>query len=53
MNSGLLGTKGCFNYISLLSSLKAMLKDKSVLEQVQSISSRVQTDGIMTDFCDG
>lgn len=30
-----------------------MLKDKSVLEQVQSISFRVRTDGIMTDFCDG
>ena len=30
-----------------------MLKDKGILEQVQSSSSRVRTDGIMMDFCDG
>ena len=36
-----------------MSTLKALLKDTGVLEQVLSSSSRVRTDGIMNDFCDG
>lgn len=42
-----------FQYIPLLSSLKSLLSDVSILDEIQQCSARVHTDGIIEDVCDG
>ena len=42
-----------FQYIPLLSSLKQLLSDESIVEQVDYCPQRVHSDGILEDFCDG
>ena len=42
-----------FQYVSLLSSLKSLLSDHTILDQIEHCPSRVREDGILEDFCDG
>ena len=42
-----------YQYVPLLPSLKKLLRDKSVLEQVESCEQRVHDNGQIQDFCDG
>ena len=42
-----------FQYIPLLDTLKALLSDVSIIEQVFDSWKRVRSDGIIEDFCDG
>ena len=42
-----------FQYIPLLSSLKSLLSDVSIPDEVEQCSARVHTDGIIEDVCDG
>ena len=39
-----------YQYVPLLTSLQA---DSSVLEEIYQLPSRVQTDGLIEDVCDG
>jgi len=42
-----------YQYVPLLASLKALLSDRSVQEQVQQLPERVSSDGTIKDFRDG
>jgi len=42
-----------YQYVPLLVSLKALLCDLSVQEQIQQLPKRIHKDGRIEDFCDG
>ena len=42
-----------YHYVPLLSSLKRLLQDKSVVKEIDTCKSRVRTNGYVEDFCDG
>ena len=42
-----------YQYIPLLSSLQRLLRDKSVLKQVETCKERIHNDGRIEDICDG
>ena len=42
-----------YQYIPLLTSLKALLCDSSIQEQIQQLPNRFHKDGRIEDFCDG
>ena len=42
-----------YQYVPLLSSLRSLLSDPSIIDQVEQCQSRVHTDGIIEDVCDG
>ena len=37
----------------LLASLHKLLKDSTVLEQIDTCSQRIRTDNVIEDYCDG
>ena len=45
--------KTAFHYVPLLSSLKSILRDKNVLDQVLTTNLRIRNDGYFEDYCDG
>ena len=42
-----------YQYVPLLSSLRSLLSDPSVMDQVEQCEHRVRTNGILEDVCDG
>ena len=42
-----------FQYVPLLSSLKRLLSDHTVFDQIEQCPSRVHKEGMLEDFCDG
>ena len=42
-----------YQYVPLLLSLKALLNDTSIQEQLQKLPERMHQDGKIEDFCDG
>lgn len=40
-------------YVPLISSLKKLLCDESVLEEIENSPNRIRNDGKIEDFCDG
>ena len=42
-----------YQYVPLLLSLKSLLSDPSVLEQVEQCPLRVRRSGVLDDVCDG
>lgn len=42
-----------YHYIPLFSSLKQLLIDDTVIEQIEQCSSRIRSDNKLSDFCDG
>lgn len=42
-----------FQYIPLLKSLKQLLNDSSILDEIAKVPQRVHSDGVMEDICDG
>ncbi len=49
----LIEVQDTYQYVSLLSSLKSLVADPTVLEQIDQCPSRVRHDGILEDYCDG
>ena len=54
------GSKSCvkerhdtFQYVPFFSTLKQLLHDESVLEQIEQSPNRIHTDGFIEDICDG
>lgn len=42
-----------YHYVPLLPTLKSLLEDPTVLEQIDDFPLRVRNDGIFEDYCDG
>ena len=42
-----------FQYIPLLSTLKRLLCDNSILDEIENCPNRIHSDNIIEDFCDG
>ena len=42
-----------FHYISVLKTLKVLLQDDSIREEICNCNKRVRRDGSLEDFCDG
>ena len=42
-----------YQYISLLASLKSLLSDSSIMDEVEQCPLRVRSDGLIEDYCDG
>ena len=42
-----------YQYVPLLSSLRSLLSDSSVIEEIDKFPQRVRTDDKLEDFCDG
>ena len=42
-----------YQYVPLLSSLRSLLSDPSVMDQVEQCQHYIRTDGIIEDVCDG
>ena len=42
-----------YQYVPLLSSLRSLLSDPSIIDQVEQCQSCVHTDGVVEDVCDG
>lgn len=49
----LIMTQDTYQYVPLLSSLHSLLRDPSVIDQIDQCPSRIHTDGIIEDICDG
>ena len=45
--------RDAYQYIPFLSSLKALLLDSTIIEEIQKCPERYHKDGKMEDFCDG
>lgn len=46
-------TKDKYYYIPLLSTVAQLLRDDSVLQQINESSDHIRQDGLIEDFCDG
>lgn len=42
-----------YQYVPLLSSLKALLQDSTIMEQIEQCPHRIRKDGLIEDICDG
>ena len=42
-----------YQYVPLLESLRILLSDPTVIEQIEQCQNRIRTDGTLQDFCDG
>ena len=42
-----------YQYVPLLPSLRKLLRDTTVLEQIEQLPKRINQDGKIEDFCDG
>ena len=42
-----------YQYIPIFSTLRKLLSDSTVAEQIEGFSSRICKDGLIEDFCDG
>ena len=49
----LIEKQNSYQYVPLLPSLRSLLSDSSVVDEVDQCPSRVHTDGIIEDVCDG
>ena len=49
----LIKTQDSYQYVPLLSSLRSLLTDPSVIDEIYQCPSRIHTDGIIEDVCDG
>ncbi len=52
MKRRLIEKQGTYQYVSLLSSLRTLLRDPSVIDEIEQCPSRVCSNGILQDFCD-
>ena len=42
-----------YQYVPLLLSLKALISDKTVNDEIEKLPERIHNDGLLEDFCDG
>ena len=49
----LIKTYDSYQYVPLIPSLRALLSDPSVIDEIEQCPSRVRNDGVLEDFCDG
>ena len=42
-----------YQYVPLLSKLKALISEKTVNNEIQTLSECIHNDGLLEDFCDG
>lgn len=42
-----------YQYVPLMPSLRQLLADTSVMEQIEQLPNRIRNDGLVEDFCDG
>ena len=42
-----------FQYIPLLESVRSLLCNSTVMDQIESFPNRISSDGLVHDFCDG
>ena len=42
-----------YQYVPILTSLKVLISDKTVYDEIQSVPERIHKNGLMEDFCDG
>ena len=49
----LVETQDTYQYVSLLLSLRSLLSDPSIIDEIEQCPSRVHKNGILEDLCDG
>jgi hypothetical protein len=49
----LVETQDTYQYVSLLLSLRSLLSDPTVIDEIEQCPSRVHKNGVLEDLCDG
>ena len=42
-----------YHYVLLFSTLRKLLSDATIAEEIETFPSRIRKDGLIEDFCDG